>query len=239
MSVISLIRDDSWIPGSRIPWLADHYLPYAAQQLVSESSFWTYILMTMQCFVFPLLYFQNAHPPSYLFNRADKCRINGSLSPFRARSASTIFAQIMFHRLRRRQRRKRKEAGNRRRLRLSLMVKKRAGANSLAPYVKHLHSPAFSSSMIDSNVVNCQLPFISVSVPASNDESTFPCLSFSQVLSGWFSISGEGESNTFVMCVSRKLTLRSLSNKESPRCSALCKTWISQSRGHSPPFQCL
>ena len=30
--------------------------------------------------------FSKRPPPSYLFNRADKCRINGSLSPFRARS---------------------------------------------------------------------------------------------------------------------------------------------------------
>ena len=146
----------------------------------------------------------------------------------------------MFHRLRRRQRRKRKEAGNRRRLSLSLMVKKRAraGANSLAPYVKHLHSPAFSSSMIDSNVVNCQLPFISVSVPGSNDKSTFSCLSFSYDLDDSPFLGKKGKT-TFVICVCRRLTLRSLSNKESPRCSALCKTWISQSRGHSPPFQCL
>ena len=169
---------------------------------------------------------------------ADKCRINGSFSPFRARSASTIFAQIMFHRLRRRQRRKRKEAGNRRRLSLSLMVKKRAGANSLAPYVKHLHSPAFSSSMIDSNVVNCQLPFISVSVPGSNDKSTFSFLIFRCDLDE-SPFLGNGSQITFVICVSRKLTLRSLSNMESPRSSALCRRQISQGRGHSPPFQCL
>ena len=162
-------------------------------------------------------------PPSYLFNRADKCRINGSLSPFRARSASTIFAQIMFHRLRRRQRRKRKEAGNRRRLSLSLMVKKRAGANSLAPYVKHLHSPAFSSLTIDSNVVNCQLPFISVSVPDSNDKSTFSCLSFSYDLDDSPFLGKKGKT-TFVICVCRRLTLRSLSNKEFPRSAALCIT---------------